>query len=366
MRRFLLVTVASLLAGCSQYYSPPKALAADNALFSGFAKNVSNPVFTPGSVLWGTVDGIEEPFVVTDGATYYAFYPAGSDTVATRDIGLSTTPANSYPLGWSSYANKVLSRNSQAMDTVNVTAPVVIKMQDGSWRMYYHGYDGLNTRAGVAMATAGGFPYTWTKYAGNPILDVGSAGAWDNAQVRFDVVIPAWEAPDNTWHAFYGGWDGSTTWKIGHATSADGLSWTKDSANPLTAAFPSVPGTWENSDVFPFGWFKSDGLYFLLYMGNSSAAPTYAWTTGIATSTNLSTWTKASSNPFLPLGPGTAWDSGTVEVRNVVYDPIRKVLDVWYLGSPSNNLGKTYKVGMASRSLFLQFNGGTLFGATIH
>ena len=39
---------------------------------------------------------------------------------------------------------------------------------------------------------------------------------------------------DNEFHMWYGAWNGSSTEnRIGHATSLDGVTWTKDPLNPV-------------------------------------------------------------------------------------------------------------------------------------
>jgi hypothetical protein len=46
--------------------------------------------------------------------------------------------------------------------------------------MFYVGSDGATQRIGAALSNDG---ITWTKYGGNPILDVGAPGAWDSSSL---------------------------------------------------------------------------------------------------------------------------------------------------------------------------------------
>ena len=58
----------------------------------------------------------------------------------------------------------------------------------------------------------------WDKYADNPILKVGPAGSWDNKAVLGPSVIVDGEI----YKMWYTGLE-STTYRIGYATSPDGM-----------------------------------------------------------------------------------------------------------------------------------------------
>ncbi|MBC8232067.1 hypothetical protein H8E77_21175 [bacterium] len=62
----------------------------------------------------------------------------------------------------------------------------------------------------------------WTKYSENPVLDVGADGEWDDTGViRPNVIFN-----NGVYQMWYAGHDG-TNWRIGYATSDDGITWTK-------------------------------------------------------------------------------------------------------------------------------------------
>jgi len=68
-------------------------------------------------------------------------------------------------------------------------------------------------------------------YSGNPVLTAAEKGAWDS-QIR----ERGWVLRDgNAWRLWYTGYDGTPTGqrKLGLATSADGLKWTRSPDNPL-------------------------------------------------------------------------------------------------------------------------------------
>jgi len=74
------------------------------------------------------------------------------------------------------------------------------------------------------------------RYHGNPILTRGGDGAWDEIRVDNPTVI--YDPDDQLYKMWYSGHgnkseDPSLYGKTGYATSDDGISWTKDSDNPI-------------------------------------------------------------------------------------------------------------------------------------
>ena len=69
----------------------------------------------------------------------------------------------------------------------------------------------------------------WTKDTlNNPLLTTGPAGSWDDYSLTpFCLLLN-----DSVYHLWYGGHDGSHI-RIGYATSQDGINWTKYADNPV-------------------------------------------------------------------------------------------------------------------------------------
>jgi hypothetical protein len=83
---------------------------------------------------------------------------------------------------------------------------------------------------------------------------------------------------------------------VGLATSADGISWTRSVSNPVMS--PAGAG-WEVSVVTPgTSITKEDATYYLYYLGGTRNVLTTTQI-GLATSTDLITWTKSGNNPLL-------------------------------------------------------------------
>ena len=153
----------------------------------------------------------------------------------------------------------------------------------------------------------------WTKYSGNPVLTPGSNGEWDDSGFAGLCIIY-----DGTiYKIWYGASDG-TNFRIGYATSLDGISWTKYN-DPLT---PNPPFA-ESDPVLNLGpgAFESVWVYFpTVYFDGSIYHMWYAGTDGItdrigyATSPDGITWTKDDThNPVIDVGTPGSWDDSSVD-----------------------------------------------------
>ncbi len=84
----------------------------------------------------------------------------------------------------------------------------------------------------------------WEKHPDNPVLTPGSPGEWDEDCISPSSVIYY----DSTYHMWYtsGRFD-TIPHRIGHATSPDGITWTKDTNNPVLDVGPE--GDWDDNHV---------------------------------------------------------------------------------------------------------------------
>ena len=103
----------------------------------------------------------------------------------------------------------------------------------------------------------------WITYPNNPVLKPGPKGAWDAGALGSMTVLKA----GNLFHMYYEAWgvrseklQDYNSLQIGHATSKDGLHWTKDPANPVLpkgdAGDWDADGAWDPFVLYEDGQFK--------------------------------------------------------------------------------------------------------------
>jgi len=147
----------------------------------------------------------------------------------------------------------------------------------------YHAFMPSNGNVNHWTSTDGGA--TWVEdTTHNPILS-GDAGQWD----QLIEVTKTWKE-NSTWYMLYRGNDGSDNRCIGLATSSDAITWTKESTNPVIEPTED----WECVSLDPVGIIKIGDTYYL-WINNVCGISRLS---GLATSTDLITWTKDERNPI--------------------------------------------------------------------
>lgn len=102
---------------------------------------------------------------------------------------------------------------------------------DGTWIAYLYTYDGKTAPGHIGRATAPAAGGPWTVDP-NPVLSPGPSGSWDAARV----VEPSVVRTTDGYAMYYSGIDAEGVARIGRATSRDGITWTKDDAPVLEGA----------------------------------------------------------------------------------------------------------------------------------
>lgn len=218
----------------------------------------------------------------TDWRMWYEAAPGGNKSYT----GYATSPDG---LVWTRRATPVMSPSEPweggANNAEGEASPTSMLKEHGVFELWYHGYTGAGERQiGLATSTDG---LTWTKFAGNPIVTPGPAGAWDEGAVCEPNVLHV----GATYFMYYSHCLGNGG--IGLATSSDGRTWTKYANNPVIA----TAAGWESSQV-DWGGVYHDGVKFhIWYLGHSG---TGGFSLGYASSTDGKTFTKSAANPVLP------------------------------------------------------------------
>lgn len=276
-----------------------------------------NPVLIPGSPGTWSDYSLWPSCILYDGSTYHKWY-GGYDEIYAR-IGYATSPDG---ITWTEYAGNPVLDVGPAGSWNDESVEVPYVLFDGStYHMWYSGYDGTNSSIGYATSTDG---ITWTPYAGNPIMVKGPAGSWAETSiwspcVRFD---------GSTYHMWFTGWNASAFICIGYATSADGMIWTEYADNPVL--IPDV-GNWDKQRVEVPDVLFDGSVYHMWFTGGNTTS-WWEWRIGYATSSDGIQWTKYAGNPVLNVGAAGSWDDQWVGFARVLLDTTTSEYKMWYGG----------------------------------
>jgi predicted GH43/DUF377 family glycosyl hydrolase len=237
-------------------------------------KYLTNPVLDLGPPTSWDDDYVAHPTVYYDGVTYHMWY-SGESAINNR-IGYANSTDG---ITWTKYPDPVVDLGpSSAWDDYHTYSPTVL--YDGVlFHMWYSGFDGSIWRIGYANSSDG---ILWTKHP-TPVLDLGSPTSWDDERVYSPTVI----FDGSTYRMWYAGYDGSN-YRMGYATSPNGFDWTKSGANPVFDV--GAGGTWDDTRVFGPSIVFHEYLYHMWYtgfdganykIGYASSANGITWTKGV-------------------------------------------------------------------------------------
>jgi predicted GH43/DUF377 family glycosyl hydrolase len=175
------------------------------------------------------------------------------------------------------------------------------------------------------LATSHAFSQTsWQRYEGNPVLipkaDWEAGGNINNTVVKIGNEYKHW---------FTGI---GNRFRIGIATSTDGIHWQKSNANPVLDV--GTPGEFDSEHVYNPMVVYHDGLYWMWYAGNNGTN----WQIGLATSIDGVQWKKHPNNPVLKIGAAGKWDDKHLTAPFVMRDGT--VFKMWYRGESAQFTGK--------------------------
>ena len=151
-----------------------------------------------------------------------------------------------------------------------------------------------------------------------------------------------------TWHAYPNPGYEEGAALIGLAWSDDLFHW--EATEPILVAEEGA--AWERGGLYKSYLVEADGVYYLFYNAKDSADWPWREQTGVATSTDLVTWTRYSGNPIIANGPEGAADElfasdpfvvrkdGTWAVYYFGYDRERLARDLLALGPDPFHLTK--------------------------
>ena len=194
-------------------------------------------------------------------------------------------------------------------------------IRDGStYKMWYTGWNGDSEHIGGGITRKLNYRIgyatspdgiNWTKYSGNPILGLGSTGAMDVKGAGQPYV----RKEGSNYRMWYEGLDASGVGRILYATSSDGINWTKQG----TVLSPGGSGALDEKGVRNPVVVTRNGQYELWYTGEKAASP-YSHAMRATSSNGGLTWSKVSGevelHPDDPLDGNEKMHVDSVIVNN--------------------------------------------------
>jgi len=303
----------------------------------GFVKYPLNPILNIDLTKWD-INNVDAPYVLKLNNIYKAWYSGtGLDGwnigYATSSSGLSD---------WTRSSQIILQPGSDdGWEQEAYDSFVIYDLNNSIYKMWYtsmnssHWPSGLDRfRTRYATSKDG---INWTKF--NWVM-TGTPGTWDEGGTARGRSIIYKNGVYHMWYAATNSNDLTTSpfWRIGYATSTDGIFWVKQNdGSPVLN--PTTP--WElNTISFPYVR-DINGVYHMWYgasLGDVATQIVYAYSyDGI-------NWIKPPDhNPVLTSSPGT-FDQVAVFPSSIIMED--NILKMWYSGSD----GTHWRIGYATAS----------------
>lgn len=180
--------------------------------------------------------------------------------------------------------NRLVLDNGAAgkFDSTHAKYPCVLRVGD-EWWMWYNGRtdDAFTGSVGLASSKDG---LVWTKKNnGDPVLEHGPPGSFDSTKVDHPAVLFF----DDKFHMWYTAGNAGSRYKIGYATSPDGMHWTRENnASPVLG--PGESGQFDDQVVLHPAVVRDDSG--LLHMWYNGVGPQRSFRVGHATSRDGIQW----------------------------------------------------------------------------
>jgi len=235
-----------LYSGGAQYGKPKNIGMATSADGVRWTKYERNPLF-PGAM----------PYAIKVGDVFRLYYPGKDD--ADRHGLLMRRSKDGFD--WS---------QPQMVLAGGIMDPCVVRVAKDRFHLYYCG-GGRITKNGKQVWEFNAYVATsedglhWKKNP-RPLLLLGSKGSWDELSHAGPCVLKL----DDGFHLWYlgsGTYRGKTAWRVGHATSPDGLNWIKSGTSPVLDV--GRPGDWDGGTLMSFDIVFRGGKFLFWY----AAAP---------------------------------------------------------------------------------------------
>jgi hypothetical protein len=180
---------------------------------------------------------------------------------------------------WTEYSGNAIIKIGEAIPNMLWNDPTVIQDVSGN-RMWLSG-GSLTNLQNIEVSVYSATPNSDTSWNINPTPCVSpdpDPAKWDGLRIETPSVVKV----NNVYHMYYSGTNTvslqQNIYSIGHATSLDGLTWTKDPANPIVTGQSTNSHRWAYQGVGEPGvvYNPANKTFYLYYTGMkySSSNPT--------------------------------------------------------------------------------------------
>ena len=314
----------------------------------------SGQATTASGVNLSSSDVVSDPNVIFDNGLYRVWYTSVNGAYTEQQVMGITYAESTDGIIWSPRLNPatgeptlMLTPTAGRWDARGVETASVVKTPNGKYWMYYSGdlSTGRNTWAiGLAQSNDG---ITWTKVGTGPVLS--GRGAWEGPFIdgvertggvcEPAVIYDAARGIFRMWYAALGYRFGVLAYRVGYATSVDGISWTARSTPVLE---PGAGAAWNNLVVSQVNVVQDPktGFFHLFFFGASGddyvqsaelGAASASGHIGYAFSKDGIVWQQASVPALSPV-PST-WEQWTVAGPSALIQS--GVIKLWYHASSS-------------------------------
>ncbi len=212
-----------------------------------------------------------------------------------------------------------------------INRPAVVK-RDSAYHLWYTGQSAKRSWIGYATSPDG---RTWTRTSEKPVLS--PERPWEGVAVMCPHVL--WDEKTQQYRMWYSAGEQYEPNAIGHATSSNGVIWTKDKDNPIFAADRRNP--WEQHKVTACQVIPADDWYLMFYIGFRDENRAQI---GLARSRDgVSGWQRHPTNPILFPVAG-AWDADACYKPFAIFDRANDRWLLWYNGRK----GGVEQIGLAT------------------
>jgi predicted GH43/DUF377 family glycosyl hydrolase len=295
---------AALAVAITFLIFPAALLPATYATSGQWAKYAGNPVLLPTVGRWDA-DYVSTPRVLYNDSSYRMWYQGGVSGV--NQIGYATS---SDGINWVKHGIVLTAGPDGGWDSSSIGLGSVL-WNGTAYLMWYTGTNGVTHPGGAIGLAVSEDGLNWVRYSDNPVLTPSALGS-DQKYIAAPYIVRL----QLTYNMWYTGKSAASPKvnKILHATSPDGIHWTKW---PSPVLPPSTdPTAWDSSGVYAPSVIWSGQIFGMWYSGinQTGLVPRI----GYATSPDGGSWTRSSSNPILNPGPPGSWDSNGVEQPSVI------------------------------------------------